>query len=123
MCSKIPRRALLKPRVAAFERRILPSWTQGFTIWGCGRDGRNFYNTLTDENKKTVKAFCDVNPKKIGTEYHCRETRRRIPIIHFSQAQPPVACCVVMGRGEGELEANIRSVPGLINGQTFWNLV
>ncbi|KAH9103161.1 hypothetical protein LEN26_015358 [Aphanomyces euteiches] len=121
VCSKLPRRTLLRTRLASLERRVLSQWTS-FTVWGCGRDGKNFFNDLSEENKRKVVAFCDVNEKKIGTKHHDRETRLNIPIIHFSQAVPPIICCVSMGRTDGELEANIQSL-NLKEGDNFWHFI
>ncbi|OQS02676.1 UDP-GlcNAc:betaGal beta-1,3-N-acetylglucosaminyltransferase 1-like [Thraustotheca clavata] len=119
VCSKLPRRILLRTRLASLERRVLSQWTS-FTIWGCGRDGKNFFVDLSEEYKKKVTAFCDVNEKKIGTKYYCRETKTQVPIIHFSEAKPPIICCVSMGRTDGELEANIKSL-NLVEGVNFWH--
>jgi hypothetical protein len=52
--------------------------------------------------------------------YYCRTTQLRIPIIHFSQAVPPIICCVSMGRTDGELEANIKTLH-LVEGVNFWH--
>lgn len=30
---------------------------------------QRFFMTLRDENKRKVKAFCDIDPKKIGTNF------------------------------------------------------
>lgn len=46
------------------------SWPSGkFTIWGAGRDGKAFYNALSDEGKARVVAFADIDEKKIGQRY------------------------------------------------------
>lgn len=39
-----------------------------FSIWGGGRDGRNFLNDLSEENRKKVVVFGDVDTKKVGAE-------------------------------------------------------
>ncbi|EQC35957.1 hypothetical protein SDRG_06699 [Saprolegnia diclina VS20] len=119
VCSKLPRRVLLRTRLASLERRVLSQWAS-FTIWGCGRDGKNFFVDLSTDGKHKVAAFCDVNVKKIGSTYYCRETKKHVPIIHFSEAKPPIICCVSMGRTDGELEANIQSL-GLVQGVNFWH--
>ncbi|RHY39941.1 hypothetical protein DYB30_005500 [Aphanomyces astaci] len=69
-----------------------------------------------------VVAFCDVNEKKIGTKHHDQVTRINIPIIHFRDAVPPIVCCVSMGRTDGELEANVRSL-NLVHGVNFWHFI
>jgi Glycosyl transferase family 2 len=40
-----------------------------FTIWGAGRDGKDFFNCLSDEGRALVSCFCDVDTKKIGQLY------------------------------------------------------
>ena len=62
LCSKTPRRLLLKVRAKSFEERVLRQQWEGreFTIWGAGRDGKAFFNLLSVESKRRVKAFCDI---------------------------------------------------------------
>ncbi|RHY96528.1 hypothetical protein DYB35_008560 [Aphanomyces astaci] len=121
VCSKLPRRVLLRTRLESFERRVLSQWPT-FTIWGCGRDGKAVFNELSSASKRKVVAFCDVNEKKIGTKHHDQVTRINIPIIHFRDAVPPIVCCVSMGRTDGELEANVRSL-NLVHGVNFWHFI
>ena len=90
------RRQLLRIRAAAFERRVLssPSWRDpGFTIWGAGRDGRNLLNALGNGARAKATAFCDVDPKKIGTSIvlpPCAPLPPlRIPVVHFREATAP----------------------------------
>jgi hypothetical protein len=44
-------------RADAFQSIILPQrgWEK-FSIWGCGRDGKRFFNLLSRENKQRVRA-------------------------------------------------------------------
>jgi hypothetical protein len=90
-----PRKVLLAVRVPFFERRVLslPRWSQ-FTIWGAGRDGKDFLNKLSLESLHKIRAFCDIDEKKIGRKYFIDKIRKHIPIIHFSDAQPPLIICV-----------------------------
>jgi hypothetical protein len=49
-----------------------------------GRDGKKFFNSLSVENQNKVAAFCDIDPKKIGTKHTTRydahgEWRRESP--------------------------------------------
>lgn len=69
MCTHTSRKTLLRLRLRAFERRVLsqPSWSAGFSIWGAGRDGRNFITELQLEHRRKVRAMCDIDPAKIGT--------------------------------------------------------
>ncbi|KAL6053516.1 UDP-GlcNAc:betaGal beta-1,3-N-acetylglucosaminyltransferase-like protein 1, variant 2 [Balamuthia mandrillaris] len=91
--ARFPRLALLKVRCKALEEQVLDKWAS-FTIWGAGRDGKHFYKSLSPANQMKVICFCDVDKKKIGTTYMNsaapRELRRQIPIVHFSEAKPPV---------------------------------
>mgnify|MGYP001049876758 CR=1 FL=1 len=70
-----------------------------------------------------VAAFCDIDPKKIGTNYcnsnQPKEERRDIPIIHFSQAQPPIVTCVALDRTDSQFEKNVASL-GLKEGEDFY---
>lgn len=119
--SRIPRRQLLRVRLPPFERRVLAKWTS-FTIWGAGRDGRNFFNDLSDENQKKVTSFCDIDPKKIANGVYDQRGRRHVPVTHFSDAKPPLVICVSMGRTGGALEQNVRSL-GLTEGVDYWHFI
>ena len=63
-CWKIPRRTIMDVKLKAFERRVISKWKQ-FSIWGAGRDGRNFVNDLSPENRKKVVCFGDVDENKV----------------------------------------------------------
>uniref|UniRef100_A0A7S1FRD0 Glycosyltransferase 2-like domain-containing protein n=1 Tax=Corethron hystrix TaxID=216773 RepID=A0A7S1FRD0_9STRA len=59
--------------------------TRGFAIWGAGRDGKEVYRNLSDDLRVLVRAFVDVDPKKIGLQnYVNRDLRCKVPIHHFS---------------------------------------
>ena len=64
----IPRRTILRHRAEAIEAAVLQGWSH-FTIWGAGRDGRDFFKSISPGARSRVAAFCDVDPKKIGTDY------------------------------------------------------
>lgn len=124
---KVPRRLLLRLRVRAFEERILatgdagdPRWLK-FTIWGAGRDGRQFYGELLPKYRARVAAFCDVDPKKLaeGSYWHVA-SRTRVPVIPFQEAKAPLVLCVAMGRTNGEFEANVASL-GLTETVDYWH--
>ena len=121
VCSRISRRQLLRARLGPFERRVLRNWKQ-FTIWGAGRDGKNFYNDLTDESRDKIVAFCDIDEKKIKRGYHDSRRRKQVPVVHFSEAKPPIVICVAMGRSGGALEKNIASL-GLKEGVDYWHFI
>lgn len=91
---RTPRRKLLSIRVRAFERRVLGAggeWAR-FTVWGAGRDGRHFIAELSPAARARIRAICDVDPKKIGSEYYNHRLEGppcRLPIIHFSAPPHP----------------------------------
>lgn len=119
MSTKIHRLDLLQIRLDAFERRVLSGWEK-FTIWSAGRDGRKFFSSLKEENKRKVIAFCDIDPKKIGTKYVNSKTRHEVPIIHFSAAKPPLVMCVALDRTNGDFEKTVASL-NLVEGVDYWH--
>jgi len=90
--SNTPRKLLLRLRAKAWEDMIYKnntlSWTNGFAIWGAGRDGKNFIKALSPEVAAKVVCFVDVDQKKIETvkwyENPALLGKRKIPILHFS---------------------------------------
>ena len=61
---RTPRRTLLRVKLRALERRVLDKLSS-FSVWGGGRDGRNFVNDLSENNRRKVKCFGDVDVKKV----------------------------------------------------------
>lgn len=100
------RRTLLDVRVKAFEDLVLtlPVWKDGFSIWNSGRDGKEVFKRLSDPSKALVRAWGDVDPKKIGKLQHER------PVMHFSQLEAPIVCCVALDRKGREFECNLASL-------------
>jgi glycosyltransferase involved in cell wall biosynthesis len=97
--SSTPRRLLLQLRAKALEDTILrceKSWMYdqerregGFVIWGAGRDGKDFFKSLSPEIRAHVRCFVDVDEKKIKNGYYVspvstNKEKCRIPIVHFS---------------------------------------
>jgi len=107
--SSTPRKLLLQLRTKAFTDTIIlqnRKWTEdGFIIWGAGRDGKDFFKALPDDVKACVRAFVDVDEKKIASGYYSapkdikcdqglvlgkleKKNRRKdcykIPLVHFS---------------------------------------
>mmetsp|Transcript_13577 Transcript_13577/g.31847 ORF Transcript_13577/g.31847 Transcript_13577/m.31847 type:complete len:562 (+) Transcript_13577:100-1785(+) len=109
------RKLLLQLRVLAFQKNVLranSSWNEGgryFVIWGCGRDGKDFFKALDEDLKERVYCFVDVDVKKLNVGYYVytkaqrtkikqtqdtailcmrkknqKGTSRKIPIVHFS---------------------------------------
>ena len=86
--------------------RVLELWPR-FTIWGYGRDGRKIINLLSPAMAHRLVAFCDVDPKKVGRTYFIQGIRKHVPVIHYTEATPPLLICVGSKRFGGDLEANI----------------
>lgn len=100
------RQLLMSIRVRAFERIVLqhrPRWRQGFSVWGAGRDGKLFYEQLSEDAREHIVAWGDIDPRKIGKKLRGR------PVLHFSQLSAPIALCVTMDRG-GEFELNLSTL-------------
>lgn len=143
MTSTVSRRELLAVRVAAFERRVLsqPHWAS-FTVWGAGRDGKQFVCALSAAARARVVALADIDPSKVGTTY----TNQRLvphlalPIVHTRELRPPAVVCVGLRRADerggvegdpaaaggagsaqptGEIERAAQAL-GLVEGLTLW---
>ncbi|XP_077979657.1 queuosine-tRNA galactosyltransferase-like [Glandiceps talaboti] len=101
-------------RVAKIQEKVIVKWSS-FTIWNAGKQGRKFYRALTQENKKKVKAFCDVDDKKISKGYYTFEEsvetpKPKVPIVHFTAAAKPFIICVKLDLTGGNFEANLASL-------------
>ena len=105
----------LQVRADAFQSIVLPQrgWEK-FSIWGCGRDGKRFFNLLSRENKHKVRVFflrslvclcefsmtrrmqvimfVDVAEDKIARAAynHGVTGLKPTPVLHFSKVQLPV---------------------------------
>jgi hypothetical protein len=110
------RKLLLQLRALAFQKsviRVNPFWNidneKRFVIWGCGRDGKDFFKALDQDLQERVYCFVDVDAKKLNAGYYVdttsqraivqekkstngirksekkqKVTARKIPIVHFS---------------------------------------
>lgn len=96
------RKLLLHLRAQAFEKNVLEprhddggfvsvgSWPADnhegkFVVWGAGRDGKDFVKALSEDARKRVYCFVDVDAKKIEQGYYVnQELNLKIPIVHFS---------------------------------------
>ncbi|XP_011188815.2 UDP-GlcNAc:betaGal beta-1,3-N-acetylglucosaminyltransferase-like protein 1 [Zeugodacus cucurbitae] len=90
-------------------------WRSGFTIWNAGKRGRKFFRDLPQAYKCKVRAFCDVDEKKINKSYnHYDEKAHRftylVPIVHFTRARPPLLICMKLDLTNGAFEANLNSL-------------
>eukprot|EP00045_Choanoeca_perplexa_P006922 m.60587 g.60587 ORF g.60587 m.60587 type:complete len:515 (+) comp13853_c0_seq5:24-1568(+) len=111
---RVSQKFLRAARAKLFQEQVLTTepWQDGFTIWGAGRNGRQFYQQLSLSNKAKVKMFVDVDPKKIGTDYpdHGPDGRgyvRSIPVHALDKLAPPFVTCVSLDRTQGQFEANL----------------
>lgn len=109
-------------RLQHFEEHVLPKW-QSFTIWNAGKQGRRFYRSLKTENRKKVARFCDVDLKKMGKYYEpysklVDNMKTKVPIVHFTEADPPFVVCMKLDLTEGEFERNLDSL-NLIEGKDY----
>jgi hypothetical protein len=56
-----------------------------FVVWGAGRDGKDFVKALSNDARKRVYCFVDVDFKKIRQGFYVnKDLNINIPIVHFS---------------------------------------
>ena len=106
-------------RVQHLEAAVLalPPWSAGFTVWGAGREGKRLFRSLSARSRALVRAFCDVDAKKVARGvYASRELSASVPIVHFTAALPPLLLCVK--DFDGAFAANVASL-GLREGEDF----
>ncbi|RWS21838.1 UDP-GlcNAc:betaGal beta-1:3-N-acetylglucosaminyltransferase-like protein 1 [Leptotrombidium deliense] len=101
-------------RLERFQRVVLSEWNT-FCIWNAGKEGKRLYRSLSPENRQKVVSFCDVDAKKIRKGFYTFEesserVKPRVPIVHFTEAQPPFVICVKLGLTKGMFESNLRSL-------------
>ncbi|KAK4872452.1 hypothetical protein RN001_014481 [Aquatica leii] len=109
-------------RLERLQRNVLCNWSQ-FTIWNAGKQGRKFYNSLNEENKKKVIAMCDVDTKMIGKNYVSYDAKSRkagcpVKIISFREATVPIVICVKTDMSNGVFEQNLESLH-LVEGNDY----
>jgi hypothetical protein len=100
---------------------VLSTWER-FSIWGAGRDGRALFKALAPATRARVTAFCDVDERKVGTDYIFEG--QRVPVVHFREVRPPFVTCVALDRTDGAFEANVQEVAaalGLVEGTDFFH--
>ena len=101
-------------RLAELQENVLSKWDQ-FTVWNAGKEGRRFYRSLSEDNRKKVNAFADVDQKKIAKKWYTYEEfdgprKPKVPIIHYTDLKPPVVVCVKLGLSNGNFERNLDSM-------------
>ncbi|XP_049872208.1 UDP-GlcNAc:betaGal beta-1,3-N-acetylglucosaminyltransferase-like protein 1 [Pectinophora gossypiella] len=104
------------------EQCVFPNW-EYFTVWNAGKAGRKLVRSLNKETLKKVKSFCDVDIKKVGRtiELYCPVKRTvdiKLPVIHFTQAKPPLLICVKLDLTDGQFENNLKSL-NLVEGKDY----
>ncbi|KAF5280712.1 hypothetical protein FQR65_LT15002 [Abscondita terminalis] len=109
-------------RLKQLEKNVLSNWSN-FTIWNAGKQGRKFYNSLSNENKGKVIAMCDVNIKIIGKNYTPYNPKTKtfgcsVKIISFKDAIAPIIICVKMDLTNGDFERNLESL-NLLEGKDY----
>ncbi len=61
-----------------------PRQREGFTIWNAGKEGKRLYRSLSAAARAAVRAFADVDARKLAHgAYDDVAGKRRIPILHF----------------------------------------
>lgn len=93
------RNTIWQIRIKRLEELVLRKWSK-FTIWNAGKQGRKFYRFLSEENRKKVSCFCDVDVKKVGSFYTFEQyegnPKPKVPILHYRKASRPFIICVKM---------------------------
>lgn len=101
-----------------------PPWSSGFTIWNAGKAGKQFFKSLPSSHRSLVKAFCDVDVKKVGKSYRQYDPKLRkevsapVPIISYKVAQPPLIICMKLNLTNGDFEKNLKSL-NLVEGMHY----
>lgn len=108
----IARDVIWQIQLNRLENYVLPNWSN-FIIWNAGKRGRRLIRALKPDSLKKVIAFCDVDKKKIGRtiELYCHKERKvkiKLPVIHFSEAKPPILICVKLDLTNGDFENNLK---------------
>ncbi|XP_023189153.1 UDP-GlcNAc:betaGal beta-1,3-N-acetylglucosaminyltransferase-like protein 1 isoform X2 [Xiphophorus maculatus] len=108
------RETIWKLRVDFLQERVLSQW-ESFTIWNAGKQGRKLYRSLSLINQKKVKAFCDVDEKKIQKRFYTHEESKErpkptVPVLHYKEATGPFIICVKLDMTGGVLEENLNSL-------------
>lgn len=107
-------RTIWDMRVAQLEGVLRDEpWASGFSIWGAGKEGRRLYRSLSEHARARVRAFCDVDARKMAAGYTHHESGAHVPVVHFREARAPLLLCVK--DFDGEFAANLASL-GLEDG-------
>ncbi|XP_028175599.1 UDP-GlcNAc:betaGal beta-1,3-N-acetylglucosaminyltransferase-like protein 1 [Ostrinia furnacalis] len=110
----VKRELIWQIQLERLQIHVFPKWSN-FIVWNAGKSGRKLVRALSPENLEKVTAFCDVDVKKIGRtiELYCQKKRiiiKKIPVIHFRDAKPPLVICVKLDLTKGQFESNLKSL-------------
>ncbi|CAE7200034.1 B3GNTL1 [Symbiodinium sp. CCMP2592] len=125
---RLPRRAVQAAKVAAFQRQILvvEPWNRGFGVLGAGRDARDFVKALSDDARKLVTEFYEVDKNKWGKWISVAQADGSLfhmPIVPQQWLRTPFVVCVALERGFGVIEAIKRDAPAAREGVDYFHLV
>jgi glycosyltransferase involved in cell wall biosynthesis len=115
----VTRERIWNIQLKRLENCVLSNWKE-FTVWNAGKAGRKLVRTLSQINMEKVISFCDVDKKKIGQtiELYCPKKRlviKKIPVVDYRDAKPPLLICMKLDLTKGEFECNLKSM-NLIEG-------
>lgn len=118
----VKREQIWKIQLDRIQKHVLPDWDH-FTVWNAGKAGRRLVRSLSPNNLNKVVAFCDVDKNKIGhcVELYCPIERKviiKLPVIHFTEAKPPLLICIKLDLSKGEFEKNLESL-NLVEGNDY----
>eukprot|EP00913_Durusdinium_trenchii_P027630 g25912.t1 len=123
---RLPRREVQSAKAAAFERQVLSTqpWREGFGVVGAGRDARDFCKALSPEALRKVRAFYEVDPKKIGKSiaFPFADGTHQVPVLEQPKLQIPFVVCVALERGYQVLSAIARDQPTAQEGVDYFHL-
>ncbi|CAF1299153.1 unnamed protein product [Adineta ricciae] len=85
-------------RIKEIQTNVIDN-LQRLTIWNAGKQGRKFYRSLNDDNKRKVSELFVKDYK--------------------SQATPPIIICVKLGLTNNDFEANLASL-NIREGVDYW---
>uniref|UniRef100_A0AC35TUC2 Glyco_trans_2-like domain-containing protein n=1 Tax=Rhabditophanes sp. KR3021 TaxID=114890 RepID=A0AC35TUC2_9BILA len=109
---KVLENTIWQMRVDELCATVLNNLSQ-FSIWSVGKQGKRFFRSLPDTEKAKVKAFCDVDIKKLKRPFFemyddkIRKVTYRIPIVSVCDIKPPVIVCVKLDMTDQVLEKSI----------------
>lgn len=121
------RRELVRWKARAFKEAVLSRWNT-FSVWGAGRDAKDFVNALCSDDPEVasrIVALHDVDENKLAAgKYINKQLNFSLEIKRVSSITKPFVVCVALGRGCGEFESAVRAVVErmkLEEGVDYWH--